>query len=171
MHVIDPDTAAPPGPRPDTAADLGSELVRLVKLLVSMRQHIPAPQEGVDSTHYPVLFHLAQEPRRVSELAGCVHADASTVSRQVSHLVQHGLVAKVPDPEDGRAHRVSLTPAGRAAIDRITDSRGAWLSALMAEWTEAETRDFLQHVRRFTVSLEAARPRADRPDRAGRADR
>src|SRR5512144_700406 len=92
-----------------TTQCLGDELVRLVKVLISMRQHAPATHPHVDHTHFPVLFNLAAEPRRVSDLAWCVHADVSTVSRQVSHLVDHGLVAKSPDPHDGRVQILSLT--------------------------------------------------------------
>ena len=53
---------------------------------------------------------------RVSARAGCAHSDVSTVSRQVSHLVTHGLLAKLPDPDDRRAHRVTLTDEGRAYV-------------------------------------------------------
>jgi DNA-binding MarR family transcriptional regulator len=66
-------------------------------------------------------------------------------------------VTKVADPGDGRAHRVSLTDAGRAAIDRITELRGEWLARVMADWTERQARDFLDHLTHFAHSLEAAR--------------
>lgn len=141
--------------------ELGAELVRLVKVLVAMREHAPSAHPGVDATHYPVLFNLGQGPRRVSDLAGCVHADVSTVSRQVSHLVQHGLLAKLPDAEDGRAHRVSLTDEGRATIDRIVDMRSAWLAEVLADWTEAEAADLVTHLRRFADSLESAKARSE----------
>ncbi len=136
---------------------LGEQLIRMMKLLVSLREHAPAPLPGVDNTHYPVLFQLAREPQRVSDLAGCVHADVSTVSRQVSHLVQHGLAVKIPDPGDGRAHRVTLTPDGHSAIVRITDTRAAWLSQVMADWTEPDAREFVRLISRFTDDLEAAK--------------
>ena len=82
----------------DTAAQLSHELVRLMKLFQSLRQHAPRLHPGVDTASYPILFNLHDGPRRVSDLAGCVHSDVSTVSRQVSGLVTHGLVEKVPGP-------------------------------------------------------------------------
>ena len=94
----------------DTAAQLSHELVRLMKLFQSLRQHAPRLHPGVDTASYPILFNLHDGPRRVSDLAGCVHSDVSTVSRQVTGLVTHGLVEKVPDPQDGRAQVLSLTP-------------------------------------------------------------
>ena len=140
-----------------TTALIGAELVRLVKLLVAMRQHMPAAHPGVDHTHYPVLFAVAAGPMRVSDLAGCAHSDVSTVSRQVSHLVTHGLLAKLPDPDDRRAHRVTLTDEGRAVIDRAVAARGAWLASVMADWTDADARDFLHDLDRFATALETAK--------------
>ena len=102
----------------DTAAQLSHELVRLMKLFQSLRQHAPRLHPGVDTASYPILFNLHDGPRRVSDLAGRVHSDVSTVSRQVTGLVTHGLVEKVPDPQDGRAQVLSLTSAG-------TDPAGA----------------------------------------------
>ena len=96
----------------DTAAHLSHDLVRLMKLFQSMRQQAPRQHPAVDTAAYPLLFNL-RAPRRVSALAGCVHSDVSTVSRQVTALVTHGLVEKVPDPHDGRAQVLSLTPTGR----------------------------------------------------------
>lgn len=147
-----------------TTTELGEQLIRLVKVLVAMRQYAPAPHPAVDAAHYPTLFNLAKEPKRVSDLAGCIHADVSTVSRQVSHLVKHGLAAKIPDPDDGRAHQVTLTDEGRAAIERITAARGAWLSAVLADWTEADVAALLAAVTRFADSLEAAKPRVGPDD-------
>ncbi len=140
-----------------TTEQLGAELIRMVKVMVSVRECAPAPEPGVDHTHYPVLFALARDPGRVSDLAGCVHADVSTVSRQVSHLVEHGLVAKTPDPQDGRVHRLSLTDRGRAVIDQIVTTRGQWLRRVMHDWTDAEAASFLGHLARFSDDLERAK--------------
>ena len=136
---------------------LGGELVRLMKLLAALRTHLPSPHPGVDHTHYPVLFALVDGPRRVSDLANCAHTDVSTVSRQVTHLVEHRLLDKLPDSDDGRVQRVSLTEQGRLAIDRAVSLRGTWLTSIMTDWSDDEARDFLRHISRFTESLETAK--------------
>jgi DNA-binding MarR family transcriptional regulator len=140
-----------------TTARLGDELVRLVKVLVSMRQHAPSPHPNVDHTHFPVLFHLAAEPRRVSDLAGCVYADVSTVSRQVTHLVDLGLVDKSPDPRDGRVQILRLTDTGRTAIAEITAVRGRWLGMVMADWSQPDARQLLGLLSHLADSLESAK--------------
>lgn len=140
-----------------TSARLGDELVRMVKVLVSMRQHAPVPHPSVDQTHFPVLFNLAAEPKRVSDLAGHVHADVSTVSRQVSHLVDLGLVAKSPDPHDGRVQILRLTDNGRQAIAEISAARARWLRVVLADWSQRDAHQFLDLVTRFADSLESAK--------------
>ncbi len=142
-----------------TARELGSELIRLIKILTSMRQYVPTPDPALDIAHFPVLFRLAQRPRRVSDLAECVHADVSSVSRQVSHLVQHGFVRKAPDAQDGRAHLLDLTPAGHAAVESITARRGEWLRGVMHDWSQSDADALLTGVRRLGDDLEATKTR------------
>jgi DNA-binding MarR family transcriptional regulator len=116
----------------------------------------------VDTAAYPVLFNLAAEPRRVSVLAECVHSDVSTVSRQVTTLVGHGLVEKLSDPDDGRAQVVRLSEEGESLLTEIQQQRNAWFADLMQDWTQAEADVFATHLERFVTSLEAAREASGR---------
>jgi DNA-binding MarR family transcriptional regulator len=141
----------------DTAAQLSHELVRLMKLFQSMRQHLPRLQPGVDTASYPLLFTLHDGPRRVSDLAGCVHSDVSTVSRQVSGLVTHGLIEKVSDPQDGRAQMLSLTGTGKDLLERLKAQRGEWFRTALSDWTEDEARAFIATVERLMSGFELSR--------------
>ncbi|MDQ2756188.1 MAG: MarR family winged helix-turn-helix transcriptional regulator [Actinomycetota bacterium] len=138
---------------PETASALSSTIVRVVKILTSMRSHMPLTTvtdvPGLDHSHFSALFTLAHEPQRVSSLAESIHSDVSTVSRQVTHLVQVGLVEKIHDPDDGRAQLLSLTPTGRQVIDDLIASRGQWFEHMLAGWSEAEATSFLTHLDRF----------------------
>ena len=64
-------------------------------------------------------------PLRVSALAEVVHSDVSTVSRQVSTLVDLGFVIRGPDPDDGRAQALTLTDEGTALLHRHPDDARA----------------------------------------------
>ena len=88
-----------------TADEIGSQLVRLVRLLERVQAQYQAEHpDAVDRATYLLLVHLAKDgARRAGALAEAVHSDPSTVSRQVAHLVQLGLVERVADPADGRA--------------------------------------------------------------------
>ena len=140
-----------------TAERVSVGLIRLMKLLQSMRQHAPRIHPAVDATAYPILFNLAAEPRRVSVLADCVHSDVSTVSRQVSNLEGHGLVDKVSDPDDGRAQVVRLSEDGHTLLSGIQQQRTEWFRELMGDWTAEEASDFAGHLERFGADLERSR--------------
>lgn len=143
----------------DTAQRVGNDLIRVVKLFTSMRHHLPRLHPGAEPAAYPLLFQLSREPRRVSALADCVHSDVSTVSRQVSGLVSHGLVAKVQDEEDRRVSVVMLTPEGQEVIDRLIAGRSEWLVQLLEGWDVADVEAFDRYLERFGQSLQEARDR------------
>jgi DNA-binding MarR family transcriptional regulator len=143
-----------------SAERVSIELVRLIKLMQAMRQHAPRLHPAVDAAAYPVLFQLAAQARRVSALAECVHSDISTVSRQVSTLVGHGLLEKVSDPEDGRAQVVGLSAEGHELLTLIQQTRTDWFAELMGDWTDAEATAFAGYLERFTTTLETAREQA-----------
>jgi len=141
----------------ETATRLSTELVRVMKLFQSMRQHAPKLHPGVEPASYPILFNLAEEPRRVSLLADCVHSDVSTVSRQVTMLVSHGLLDKVADPLDGRAYMVSLSAEGAELVERLKAGRGEWFRQMLQDWDPADAEAFHRHLERFASSFEASK--------------
>jgi len=143
----------------DTATRLSTDLVRVMKLLGAMRQHAPRVHPGVEPTAYPILFSLVDGPRRVSSLAECVHSDVSTVSRQVTSLVSHELIAKLPDPDDGRATMVSLSDQGHALVAELKQRRGEWFRVMLEDWEPEEAEAFIVALERLTASFQATRDR------------
>ena len=143
---------------PETAASISNTLVRVMKIVGSMKSHMPlsqfVPVQGVDHSHCPILFTLAHEPNRVSALAELIHSDVSTLSRQVSHLVHIGLVEKIGDPDDRRAQLLSLSPQGREVIDEIVKRRGEWFEVLLKGWSEEDAATFLALLERFGDDVE-----------------
>jgi DNA-binding MarR family transcriptional regulator len=142
-------------PSSPTAA-LGDDLIRVVKLLHTVRQQAPRQHPQVDPMAYPLLFHLKVRPMRVSALAEALHSDVSTVSRQVSTLVDLGFVDRGPDPDDGRAQALSLTDEGTALLTAIREDRDRWLQGLLSDWPEADIASFSAHLRHFASDLEAS---------------
>ena len=141
----------------DTATRLNTDLVRVVKLFQSMRQHAPRLHPGVEPASYPILFNLIDEPRRVSVLAECVYSDVSTVSRQVTTLVAHGLLDKLADPRDGRAWVVSLSAEGAELVERLKAGRAEWFRQTLKDWEPADAEAFADHLERFATSFEKSR--------------
>ena len=56
-----------------------------------------------------------------SELARWMAAPATTVSSYIKRFDGRGHIRRTSDPADGRAYRLSLTPAGRKAHQRAVD--------------------------------------------------
>ena len=139
------------------ATHLSTELVRVMKLFQSLRHHTPKLHPGVEPASYPILFNLVDEPRRVSLLADCIHSDVSTVSRQVTMLVSHGLVAKVADAQDGRAFMVSLSAEGAELVERVKAARGEWFRRMLHDWEPADAEAFQGYLQRFAVSFDASK--------------
>ncbi len=148
-------------PSPPTAA-LGDDLIRVVKLLHHVRQQAPRRHPQVDPMAYPLLFNLKVHPMRVSALAEVLHSDISTVSRQVSTLVDLGFVVRGPDPDDGRAQALSLTDEGTALLGAIREDRDRWLKGLLANWSDDDVTAFSVHLRHFASDLEASLPSTTR---------
>jgi DNA-binding MarR family transcriptional regulator len=61
-----------------------------------------------------------------------------SLTRTLSALHADGLIARRPDPDDGRRSLISLTDAGRRALARDMEQRDRWLAARLAELSAAE---------------------------------
>ena len=89
----------------------------------------------LDGAAYGLLALLQDAgPLRASDLVARLGLDKSTVSRQVSSLVDLGLVSREADPADGRAQVLRTSPEGAARLSRIRDARRARWEADLSDW-------------------------------------
>jgi DNA-binding MarR family transcriptional regulator len=134
-------------------AELGNQLIRLLKVLSAVKQHAPKLHPGLEPAAYPIMFTLADGPLRVSEIAALVHSDVSTVSRQSASMLQAGVLSRDSDPTDGRAVRLSLTDTGAGLLVRLKSERAEFFSAALADWTAEDVRACHDHLNRLTDDL------------------
>ncbi len=109
-------TTSPAAVTDDTVVD---DLVDAVSALV--RAWRSAGRQLPDHTTMALLQlagHLRDGEHRLGEIADRRGVDQSVVSRQVGELQARGLVCRRPDPSDGRAQLVRLTPAGEHLLAR-----------------------------------------------------
>ncbi|WP_347058178.1 MarR family transcriptional regulator [Blastococcus sp. HT6-30] len=131
-----PDVGTPAG-RPQVEA-LSEQLPRFMRLVHALKSQ-PAGPESRDRAALVLLFPLVRQgPLRQGALAELLHADPSTISRHVAVLVERGLVRRVADESDGRASRLVVTDAGRAALDALHAERTAHLERVTAHWDDAD---------------------------------
>lgn len=126
---------------------LGAEVMRLAR-----RRATAYPGSLLEDSAFRLLLVLVEDgPRSLRELADDLELEQSTISRQVSSAVSHGLVERY-----GEAPRlVRATDAGRAAylhdgrlrgevwsmaVDELGDDRGDQLIAALHELNEALDR-------------------------------
>jgi len=126
-----------------------------------MRQRVDG--DDLEPGTFWLLKTLAAQPMRVTELAGCMNLDTSTVSRHIAQLDRAGLVVRTPDPDDGRAHRVELSSQGRRRLDDAFGRRRALLGRGLRDWAPDDLAHldrllgrFVGDVENFTTDLEQA---------------
>jgi DNA-binding MarR family transcriptional regulator len=142
------------------AEDLAHQLVRLITMTGRAKaQFSGLATEGIERAAYALLAHLVREgPKRITALADAVHSDTSTVSRQTSALVAHGLVERKADPVDGRACLLVATEAGRGTYSRAKAERTKHIAALMADWPQSERRTLVLLLDRLNTDFENYHP-------------
>lgn len=90
-------------------------------------------------TTLSVLHTLAERsPLRLGELTATEQVSQPAITQMVTKLEAEGLVERHPDPRDGRAVLVHLTPAGRKVVTERREDRVARLTPVLARLSEVE---------------------------------
>lgn len=137
--------------------DIASALIDLTGCLNSPRQdEVLLGEAGValDRALFPLLVRLnAMGTTSVTELAGQVGRDPSTVSRQLARLESLGLVKRPTAKDDMRVREAAITKAGLAAVNAIAKARRKLLGQLVQGWTESELRLFPELLQRLADAM------------------
>ena len=128
------------------AAEILRAITRIGYLITRNRRHDVVRTVAavpLDRAAVMVLGQLAEAgPVRPGELAARLSVEAPHVTRQVQRLQQAGYADRVTDPDDRRAQLITLTPAGRAASDRIREAGTSGMQAALAHWPPEELHQF-----------------------------
>jgi DNA-binding MarR family transcriptional regulator len=129
------------------------ELIKLVRHLETFgrRSSLYVRVERAGYLAMRVLDDLG--PVNTNVLAQALHLDASTVTRQVSALEHDGLVARRPDPADGRSSIIALTPEGRRSMAEVEQERRRCIEALVSDWDCGAQADLASALTRLNSSL------------------
>ncbi|WP_370466858.1 MarR family winged helix-turn-helix transcriptional regulator [Streptacidiphilus sp. PB12-B1b] len=114
---------------------------------------------SMDRAAYLLLNRLEREgPVGVKALAQAMGIDSSTVTRQVAPLVESALVDRVPNPNDGRAVLLELSPGGLQRLHEVRASRQALMRELVSTWPQADREQFCALLTRFNASMRDFNP-------------
>ncbi|HKU09780.1 MarR family winged helix-turn-helix transcriptional regulator [Sinomonas sp.] len=111
----------------------------------------------VEPGAYGLLMLLQREgPMRVTEIAALIGIGKPSVSRQVALLEQLGLVTKADDPDDRRAQRVALSPAGVAEVQELRSRRLSFFREALGSWDLTDLSQLAGYFSRVNEALAAA---------------
>ncbi|MEZ0448788.1 MarR family winged helix-turn-helix transcriptional regulator [Cellulomonas sp. ICMP 17802] len=90
---------------------------------------------------------------QVGDLAHVLRVDISVASRQVSQLVDDGLVERAVDDEDRRARTIRLSADGRALADEIGSALDRRMGEIFSDWSAAEIEAATVTLDRLTTTI------------------
>ncbi|SHH96858.1 MarR family winged helix-turn-helix transcriptional regulator [Streptomyces sp. 3214.6] len=109
----------------------------------------------LESAAYGLLVRLEECGRqRATELAAYIGVGKATMSRQLRALEQLGLIAREPDPADGRAWLVDLTEEGRTRVRRVRDARRERYVSHFSDWDRREVGELARLLHQLNRGME-----------------
>jgi DNA-binding MarR family transcriptional regulator len=143
---------------PETRDRLTAGVAQLIRTGRHVSTRVAARLYGeLPSFGWALLLPLERDgAQRCSALAVRAGIDVSVASRQLAVLERAGHVERRPDPEDGRASLLSLTPAGAEAMAATRALRSDWALSALAGWDEEDARTLSELLDRLVADLETA---------------
>jgi DNA-binding MarR family transcriptional regulator len=143
---------------PATRDRLTSALSQLVRIGRQVSSRAAAQLHGdLPSYGWSLLVPLQRNgDLRSTDLAARVGVDVSVVSRRLAVLERAGYVERHPDPRDGRASLLRITPAGDDALEAARGLRSEWALSAFSHWDETDARLLASLLDRLVDDLETA---------------
>lgn len=133
---------------------------RLMKLADTMRRastQAYGVRFGVSNAELRLLAVIsAHQPLSANEISRRTGLDKGWVSRSLSSLLKRALVRRAPHPQDSRAMLVSLTPAGKQLVKRMTPFAVTRQSLLIAGLSQKDVCLMLDVIQQSADSMLAA---------------
>jgi DNA-binding MarR family transcriptional regulator len=97
---------------------------------------------------------------RASDLSDYFGLDKGGISRQVALLERIGLVSREPDPDDGRAQLLVVTPGGQARLAEAKAGRRQLVRQQLGRWPDGDVDALAELLGRYNRAIDAAIGRA-----------
>jgi DNA-binding MarR family transcriptional regulator len=139
----------------DDLTRLVLDVFRVNGALLAMGDDLVAPF-GLTSARWQVLGAVALTDERltVPGVARAMGLSRQAVQRQVTLLVDEGLLTTEPNPGHQRSPQLALTPRGRAAFHKAQDAWSKRARELAGGWSRNRVRQACEVLERLTQQLE-----------------
>ena len=135
--------------------------LRAAYLAMHRRSDAQFARHGVTADQFVLLAALAGGGAVTQrDLARRTFSDPNTVRAMLLLLEKRGLIARTPDPADGRVRTVALTPKGRRAYRALWEAGEPVRARLLASLGPSEPEALLDLLGRVTRSMAPT----DQPD-------
>lgn len=147
--------------RPDLDVTPMGLLGRMARLHIHLRREIDGnlARHGLSAPNFDILATLrrAGAPFALSpgELLATAMITSGTMTTRIDQLEKLGLVARQPNPDDGRSVIVRLTDAGRELVDAAVTSHVETQAAITAPLSVAEFTQLDGLLRRYLAHFES----------------
>jgi DNA-binding MarR family transcriptional regulator len=116
---------------------------------VAVRSIAAAPVDLTMPQHRALVLIGSGRTAGVTALAEGMGVNQSNASRLVDRLQRLGLVGRRRSTADARAAVITLTPAGREALDAVTDRRRDDIAAIVRAMNAADAAEAVRVMRAF----------------------
>jgi DNA-binding MarR family transcriptional regulator len=103
----------------------------------------------ISSGQLPLLMRLYhQDGIHQEQLAHDLLIDKTTCTRQITKLVEAGLITKENDPTDKRANKIYLTDKAHTIKKDVRNILRTWRNILLQDFTTEDQHQFLTYLQR-----------------------
>jgi DNA-binding MarR family transcriptional regulator len=128
------------------SATRGARELRIVLSRLRRRLKETSDPRDLTASQTSVLSRLSKDgAATASELAAAERVRPQSMAAILAALDERGLIARRPDPGDGRRQLVSLSDAGRELVEDKRRAGEEWLArALQERFTESERHSLIE---------------------------
>lgn len=123
-------------------------LVRLLDTRVHLLYEQLTAQNDITPRQFGVLLTLHQQGTlTLTELAGHIRVDRSTLGEMINRMVERSLISKRNNGSDRRSAEVLLAPAGKTTLLAIVNGAAQLQGALLAPLPAEERAHFMRCIK------------------------
>jgi DNA-binding MarR family transcriptional regulator len=126
-------------------------------LAISVRSVLATTADVTVAQHRVLVVLASHGPQTVGQIAEQLGVDQSNASRHCARLDEAGMVERTRSTRDARAREVAITKAGVALLAKVTSSRRAQISDVLARMDGDDVRATMHGLAAFNNAAHESR--------------